>query len=143
MDVRRILAGTVHRANAHEAHRRPGLRVIAPDRYLAVGAASDPLSSAAGRRRLDELRLGLQVFDTVCFVERIERMSGAGLALAPGAMAGMNDQRFAGQTISDMSASAAAFHDHAPAQCFPAPIYPNRNPATLRFWISSLPSVIR
>ena len=31
----------------------------------------------------------------------------------------------------------------ATPQCFPAPIYPNRNPATLRFWISSLPSVMR
>ena len=94
MDIRRILAGIIHRADAHEAHRGPSLRVVAPDRYLAVGAARDPLPFAAGGRRLDELRLGLQVFDAVRFVERIERVSGAGLALTPGAMAGMNDQRF-------------------------------------------------
>ena len=31
----------------------------------------------------------------------------------------------------------------ATGQCFPAPIYPNKNPATFRFWISSLPSVMR
>lgn len=28
-------------------------------------------------------------------------------------------------------------------QCFPGPMYPNRYPATLRIWISSLPSVMR
>jgi len=26
---------------------------------------------------------------------------------------------------------------------FPAPMYPNKNPATFRIWISSLPSVMR
>jgi hypothetical protein len=29
------------------------------------------------------------------------------------------------------------------SQRFPAPIYPNKNPATFRIWISSLPSVMR
>jgi hypothetical protein len=48
--------------------------------------------------------------DTIGFVESVERMRGPGLALAPTAMSGMNDQWRADQTISDLPASASAFH---------------------------------
>src|ERR1700745_1672332 len=48
--------------------------------------------------------------DAISFIESIERMRGSGLALAPTAMAGMNNQRRSDQTISNLSARASAFH---------------------------------
>jgi hypothetical protein len=50
------------------------------------------------------------VHDTIGFKESVERMCCPGLALAPTAMAGMNDQWRSNQTISDLPASASAFH---------------------------------
>jgi hypothetical protein len=59
-------------------------------------------------RTLDNVRVG--VHDTIGFIESVERMHGSGLALAPTAMAGVNNQRRSDQTISDLPASASAFH---------------------------------
>ena len=111
MDIRRALAGIVHRADADEAHRRSRARIVAPDRDLASGAARDALALAAGRGRVDDLGLGLEVLDPVELIQRVERMHGAGLALAPGAVAGVHDHRLAVESIADVSASAATFHD--------------------------------
>jgi hypothetical protein len=54
------------------------------------------------------------VYDTIGFVESVERMRGARLTLAPTAMAGMDDQWRADQTISDLPARASAFHVRLP-----------------------------
>src|SRR5205085_3315771 len=48
------------------------------------------------------------------FIHCIERVHGAGLALTPGAMTGVDDQRPAVQAIADMSAGASAFHNNPP-----------------------------
>src|SRR5262249_4880691 len=50
------------------------------------------------------------VHDTIGFIKSVERMRGPGLALAPTAMTGMNDQWCSDQTISDLPARASAFH---------------------------------
>jgi hypothetical protein len=50
------------------------------------------------------------VYDTIGFIESVERMRGAGLTLAPTAMASMNNQWPSNQPISDLSACASAFH---------------------------------
>ena len=50
------------------------------------------------------------VHDTIRFIKSVERIRGPGLALAPTAMTGMNDQWCSDQTISDLPARASAFH---------------------------------
>src|SRR5882672_7742304 len=110
MDIRRTQARIVHGADAHEAHGRTSFRIIAPDRDLADRAARDALALAARRRRVDQLGLRLEMFDAIRLVDRVQRMHRAGLALAPGAMTGMHDQRLAAQAIADVPAGAAAFH---------------------------------
>src|SRR5262249_12370396 len=50
------------------------------------------------------------VHHTIGFVESIERMRGPSLPLAPSAMASVNNQWCSDQTISNLSASASAFH---------------------------------
>src|SRR5881275_2958434 len=56
--VRRTLRRIVHGADAHEAYRRAGAGIVAPDGHLADRAAGDALALAAGRGRIDDLRLG-------------------------------------------------------------------------------------
>src|SRR5262249_45792943 len=104
------LARIVHGADADEAHRGARARIVAPDRDLAVRATRNALALAAGRGRVDDLRLGDEMLDPVELVQRIKRVHGAGLALAPGAVAGMHDHRLAVQPIANVSAGAAAFH---------------------------------
>src|SRR6185437_13665915 len=110
MNIRRTPARIVHGADAQEAHGGTGLRVVAPHRNLANGAARDALALAARRRRVDNFGLGLEMLDAIGFIQRIPRMRRAGLALAPGAVAGVNDQRLAIKPVADMSAGASAFH---------------------------------
>jgi hypothetical protein len=56
-----------------------------------------------------------------------------------------NVKRFSDKIMRKQKSKAriAVHPDLIALQYFPAPIYPNRKPATLRFWISSLPSVMR
>src|SRR5262249_6783061 len=95
-------------------------RIVAPDRDLADRAARDALALAAGRGRINDLGLGLEMLDPVKLVHRIERMRGAGLALAPAAVAGVPDHRPAGQPIADIPARASSFHG-VPLNTFPPP----------------------
>ncbi len=110
VDVGRIKIRVVHGTDANEPDGRTRLRVIAPDCDPAGWAASDFLAPAAGRGRQDDFRLTGGMDNTIGFIEGVERMRGPGLALAPPAMAGMNNQRRSDQTISDLSARASAFH---------------------------------
>jgi hypothetical protein len=50
------------------------------------------------------------VDDTIGLIERVESMGGPRLALAPTAMASMDNQWRSNQTISDLLARASAFH---------------------------------
>jgi hypothetical protein len=83
---------------------------LRPNRNLARRAASNLLTLAARRGRPDEFGFAGRVYDTIGFIESVERMRGAGLTLAPTAMASMNNQWPSNQPISDLSACASAFH---------------------------------
>src|SRR5262249_1627576 len=124
MDVGRAAVGIVHAADPHEPHGCAGACVIAPHRNLAFRAARDALAFAAGGRRVDDLRLACRVHDAVGLIHRVERVRRSSLALAPAAMAGMDDHRLAGEAIADVAAGAAAFgesfvsHDAAPRSLY-------------------------
>jgi hypothetical protein len=110
VDVRRTEIRVVHGADADEPNGRTGLRVVAPNRDPARWAASDPLAFATCGGRHDDFGLTSGVHDAIGLIESVECMRGPGLALAPTAMTGMNDQWRSNQTISDLPAGASAFH---------------------------------
>ena len=110
MDVRRTEIRVIHGADADKSDGGTGLRVIAPNRDPAARAAGDLLALAARRGRHDDFGLSGRVHEPIGFVECVERMHGPGLALAPTAMAGMNNQWRSDQTISDLPARASPFH---------------------------------
>ena len=110
MDVWRTEIRVVQSADTDEPDGGTGLRVVTPNRHPAGRAAGDVLAPAARRGRHDQFGFTGDVHDTIGFIKRVERMRGPGLALAPAAMTGMNDQGFSDQTISDLSARASAFH---------------------------------
>ena len=114
MDVWGVEIGVVHGANADEPDSRASLRVVAPNRNSAGWTAGNLLASAARRGRQDNFGLTSSVHNVIGFIESVERMCGPGLALAPTAMAGMNNQWCSDQTISDLSARASAFHVRLP-----------------------------
>jgi len=108
VDVWGASIGIIERANPHEADSGSGLRVVAPDGDLAGGAARDLLASSACRWRIDDLGLARGVHDSIRLVEGVERVGCTGLALAPTTVAGVDDERRAGQSIPDLAASASA-----------------------------------
>jgi len=110
MNIRRAEIRVVHGADADEPNGGAGLRVVAPNRNPAIRAAGNLLTLAARRGRPDKFGLTGSVHDTIGFIESVERMRGPGLALAPSAMASMNNQWRSDQTISDLPACASAFH---------------------------------
>jgi hypothetical protein len=110
VDVRRTEIRVVHGTDADEPNGGTGLRVVAPNRDPAGRASSDLLAFAARRRRHDDFGLSGGVHDTVSFIKSVERMHRSSLALAPTAMAGMNDQRCSDQAILYLPACASAFH---------------------------------
>src|SRR5262245_21471797 len=103
-------SGSSSVANPHEADSGSGLRVVAPDGNLAAGAARDLLASSACRWRIDHLRLARGMHDSIRLVEGVERVGCTGLALAPATVAGVDNERRAGQSIPDLAASASALH---------------------------------
>jgi hypothetical protein len=76
----------------------------------ASRAAGNFLALAARRGRPDKFGLNAGMHHTIGFVKSVERMRGSSLALAPSAMASMNNQWWSDQTISNLPASACAFH---------------------------------
>jgi hypothetical protein len=110
MNVRRAEIGVVQGTDAYEPAGGTGLRVVAPNRDPASRAAGYLLALAARRGRPDEFGLVGGVYDTIGFIESVERMRGPGLALAPTAMTSMNNQGRSDQTISDLPACASALH---------------------------------
>ena len=110
MDVWRTEIRVVHSADTDEPDGGAGLWVVAPNRDPAGRAAGDLLVPAARRGRHDDFGLTGCVNDPIGFIKSVERMRGPGLALAPTAMTGMNNQWRSDQTISDLPARASAFH---------------------------------
>lgn len=110
MDVWRTEIRVVQSADTDEPDGGTGLRIVAPNCHPAGGAAGDLLAPAARRGRHDDFGFTGDVHDTIGFIKSVERMRGPGLALAPTAMTGMNDQWSSDQTISDLPARASAFH---------------------------------
>jgi len=110
VDVWRTEIGVFQSANTDEPDGGTGLRVVAPNCDTAGRAAGDLLALAARRGRHNDFGLTDCVHDTISFIKSVERVRGSGLALAPTAMTGMNDQWCSGQTISDLPARASAFH---------------------------------
>jgi hypothetical protein len=110
VNVRRTDIGVVHRADTDEPNGGTGLRVVTPNRDPAGRAAGDFLALPARRWHQHNFWLAANVHDTIGFIERVERMRCSRLALTPTAVAGMNDQWRSNQPISDLPASASAFH---------------------------------
>jgi hypothetical protein len=110
MDVRRAAMRLIHCADADEADRRSGLRVVAPNGHPANGTTRDPLSLATGGRRVDQLGLAAEVLDPIGFIHRVQRVCRSCLALTPGAVTGMNNQRRARQTVSNVPTCTSTFH---------------------------------
>src|ERR1043166_8889985 len=114
MDVGRTRIGIIDRPDAHEADGGAGLRIVAPNGDLAGRAACDLLAASARRWGIDDLGLAGEVDDPVRLVERIERVHGPGLALAPTAVARVDDQRRTVQAIAQFATGASAFHGRPP-----------------------------
>ena len=117
VNVRWTEIRVVHGTDANEPKGGTGLRVVTPNRNPALRAVSNLLTLAACRGCPDEFGLTSRVYDTISFIERVERMRSAGLTLAPTTMASMNDQWRSKQPISDLSACASAFHVWLHQQC--------------------------
>ena len=109
VNVRRTEIRVVHGTDAGRTRQQPA-PVIYPNRNAARRAASNLLTLAARRGRPDKFGLAGRVYDTIGFIESVERMRSASLTLAPTAMASMNNQWRSNQHISDLSACAPAFH---------------------------------
>jgi len=86
VNVRRTEIRVVHGADADEPNGGTGLRVV-PNRNPAHRAASNLPTLAARRGRPDEFGLTGRVYDTIGFIESVERMRCACLTLAPRAVA--------------------------------------------------------
>jgi hypothetical protein len=114
VDFGRARARILQRADAHEAEFRSGARIDAPQRHLAHRAAADPLPLATERRCVDDVRGAGQELDPLGFDQGVEHESGAGLALAPAAVAAVYEQRPAGQAVANVSTSAVAIHHASP-----------------------------
>jgi hypothetical protein len=101
----------IHCPNTDESDCRSGLRIVAPNGYLASGTARNPLSPATTDRRcVDQLGFAANVLDPIGLIQSIQRVRAPRLALAPSAVAGMNNEWYACQTISNIPACASTVH---------------------------------
>src|SRR5579864_616343 len=109
VNVGRKAIGVVERADAHELQRVACTRVMAPQRDVTVGTADDPLAAPAVRRRVDAHECTVQHFHPIRFDQRVERERGPCFALAPAAMAAMDEEGIRHHPVADVPAGAAAF----------------------------------
>jgi hypothetical protein len=82
-------------------------QVIAPEGNLAFWAASDSLALAAGAGHQNFRDIALQKVYAICFNQRVYSKCRPVLALAPGAMATMNDEWPRLHPIAHVAAGAA------------------------------------
>ena len=127
----------------------PSILIITADpslTYNITNAQPDP-DGAPDRRgwRVHDLELGCDVLDPLGLVHRIQRVHGAGLALAPGAVAGVHDQRPAVQAVADVSTGASTFHAHTAslARCLSASPPPCSRTGSRRPCASGSPRCLR
>src|SRR4029450_5441139 len=83
-------------------------RIVAPDRDPAARATRDELAGVACRRRVDQLGRTAQQPDALRLDQGVERERRAALALAPGAMAAVHEERPAGKAKAHGAARASA-----------------------------------
>ena len=83
----------IERPYTYESDLLAKAGVVTPDRNLALGTPDNGLSLAAVTGCQDTLWLALEERDAARLHERIERKRRSGFALAPGAVAAVNDQR--------------------------------------------------
>jgi hypothetical protein len=114
VDVGRAGSGVLERADADEGQPAARASVVRPECHAAVGAAQDDLALAGGGGGRQLHRVVGEDLDPVGLDHRIQRMRPAGLALAPGAVAGMHEERPVGQPVADAAAGAVAFHQVLP-----------------------------
>jgi hypothetical protein len=97
MDVGWHCARIIERSNTNKPHQFSDTarqdQVIAPDRYLAFRAAGDSLIRAAWRWYFDIGDIALEKMYPVCLNQGVDGESRSVLALAPTAMAAVNDER--------------------------------------------------
>ncbi|CAM5250964.1 hypothetical protein RLIN73S_05092 [Rhodanobacter lindaniclasticus] len=109
VDVRWQPPRLVQGAHADEGHRFAGASVVAPQGHPTARTTRNPLSLAAVRGGVGHVRPALQELEAIGLDHGIQRERTAGLALAPGAMAAVHEQRGAGHAIADRGAGAGTF----------------------------------
>src|SRR5205809_4198582 len=133
VDVRWQEVRCVERSDADKANRATASCVVAPDRDAAPGAAGDLLALAAVGRRVDDLDLTLEQLNAVGFDHGVQREGSAALALAPAAVAAVNEKRLRRHSVAHKTARTTAVAEC----CFTAhgsilPTSRNRSPCTRR-----------
>src|SRR5437773_10040448 len=133
VDVRWQEVRRVERSDADKANRVTASRVVAPDRDAAPGAAGDLLALAAVGGRADDLDLALEQLNAVGFDHGLQREGSAALALAPAAVAAVNEKGLRRHPVAHKTARATAVAEC----CFTAhgsilPTSRNRSPCTRR-----------
>src|SRR5207245_4648276 len=93
-----------------------GSHVVAPDRDTATGAAGALLDLGAVGRRVDDLDLASEQLHAVGFDHGVQREGSAALALAPAAVAAVNEKRLRRHPVAHETAGAAAVAE----RCFGA-----------------------
>ena len=112
MDVRRQSARVIKRSNPYKpdklSHAAGHSQVIAPDSDLAIRAAGDSLIRATWRRHFDIHDISLETMYTVRFDQSVYGESRSVLALAPTAVAAVNNEWPRLHSKSHVAAGAAA-----------------------------------
>jgi hypothetical protein len=112
MDVRRHAAGIIECTNANESNSITDAakqdQIVAPDGNLTFWAASDSLALATRAGHHDFCDIALEKFYAVCFDQSVYSKCRPVLALAPGAMTAVNNQRLRLHSIANIATGAAA-----------------------------------
>ena len=108
MDIRRQSIRIIEGAHAYETHLETGPGIMTPHRYLAAGAAGDPLPFAAGRGCEDYFRITAKERNPTRLDHGIQGKRRAALALTPAAVAAMDEQRRGFHLVADLAAVTTA-----------------------------------
>jgi hypothetical protein len=91
VDIRREAIRFIQRPDANEPNRVAATGVVTPQGDVAVRTTGDLLSFAAERGCIDNFDLTPEQLHPFGFDQRIQRIGGASLTLAPTAMTTMNE----------------------------------------------------
>jgi hypothetical protein len=113
MDVRPQTIGLVERSDPYEADGIAGAGVVAPDGNATPGAARNllPLAAVDGVSMTSDL--SGEKLNAISLDERVQGERSACLALAPAAVATVNEQRPRRQAIAYEATGAATFAGRA------------------------------